>query len=78
MAETKALTEFERLLPERDLAEFLGVSQATLRDLRAKGAPYVRIGRRVFYHDESFVGWLVGEGTRNSTSRRPTSARETT
>jgi hypothetical protein len=53
----------ENLIKERELAKSLGVSKATMLNLRSRGCPYVRLGGRVFYEEETWMVWVIGNLT---------------
>lgn len=50
----------ERLLDVREVAEYLGVSERTVWQLRSSGrfAPCTRIGRRVVWRESVLEEWL--------------------
>ena len=50
------------LISEHKLAEAFKVSTATLKRLRDKGLPHVKIGAKVFYHEGTTVRWLAEAG----------------
>lgn len=50
----------DELLTAKDVASYLGVSEATLADwrYRRRGPDYILVGRLVRYRRESLVAWL--------------------
>ena len=51
--------KLENLISEKALSKALGISRATLLKYRSKGCPYLRIGGRVFYGEQSFMEWIM-------------------
>ncbi|NQT91464.1 MAG: helix-turn-helix domain-containing protein [Lentisphaerae bacterium] len=53
-----ALT-WDSLNTEEEVAKALGVARETLRGLRHKGMPYLKVGRLVYFHEPTAVRWLL-------------------
>lgn len=53
------------VLDEREAAELLRVSEATLADLRrsGKGPPAARVGKAVRYSRAAVLSWVAGGGS---------------
>lgn len=47
------------LIPEKNLAEALGVSVSTLRGYRLKGCPWINVGGHAFYLESDFMEWVT-------------------
>ena len=58
--------EMNQLIHEKDLAKALNVSQNTLYKFRSEGCPWISIGGHVFYHESTFVEWLLKHKARKS------------
>lgn len=57
-----------RLVTEKELIDFLGISRWIIRNLIQKGLPHIGLGKGVrVYHEESVVMWLLSkeEGDRS-------------
>jgi len=54
----------DQLISEKNLAEALGISKSSLYQLRRKGCPWVSIGGRAFYHEPSFMSWVLSHQSR--------------
>ena len=53
---------FEELVPEKELAELLGVSKATLLKFRKdKGLPFIKVGIKTLYYKPDVMEWLLGQ-----------------
>ena len=50
--------QIERLLDQNEIVSALGISLSTLKDLRRKGLPFVRLGRLVKYRATEVNNWL--------------------
>jgi len=49
-----------KILAPKKLAEHLGVPLSTLMHWRARwGLPYLKLGSRVFFHDDLFAEWAL-------------------
>ena len=75
--------KLENLISEKALAKALGISRAPLLKYRSKGCPYLRIGGRVFYGEQSFMEWIMKTCARTMDSepegvRRAAKARQKT
>ena len=64
-------------IDQHDVAEYLGVSTRTVRNLIKRGGlpPPIRIGRKQFWLKSNFARWLCGGGVASSQVRPTTSAR---
>lgn len=51
--------KIEQLIAEKEMATSLGISKQSLLELRNSGAPFLKIGGKVFYHGELFMEWLL-------------------
>lgn len=51
------------LVPEADYAAARGVSIRTIQRERALriGAPFIKLGRKIFYRPESLEAWIVAQ-----------------
>ena len=49
------------LLKEKEMAEKLGVSMATMVRLRRKGMQFVRVGKSPRYNEKEVEVWLRGQ-----------------
>ncbi len=50
----------KELLGEKQLAEILGVSKASLLKLRKeKGLPFIKIGIKTLYYEPDVMAWLI-------------------
>ena len=49
----------DQLISEKNLAEALGISKQVLYGFRQKGLPWLNIGGKVFYHEQTFMEWLL-------------------
>jgi hypothetical protein len=58
----------DSLIRERDLAKALSVSTETLAGWRSNGCPWLKLGRKVFYHEGEFMEWLLKKQKRISES----------
>ncbi len=58
--------EVSQLIDEKDLAKALKISQNTLYKFRCEGCPWISIGGHVFYHEPTFMEWLLKHRTRKS------------
>jgi excisionase family DNA binding protein len=48
------------LMGEKQLAEILGVSKASLLKLRKeKGLPFIKIGIKTLYYEPDVMAWLI-------------------
>ncbi len=56
----------DQLFSERALAEALGVSRSSLRNLRGQGCPWVSLFGKAYYHGELFMGWVLKKRLRAS------------
>ena len=61
----------ENLIPEKELAETLGLSVSAVRAMRERGMPFLRLGAggpgsRVFYDIPTMVAWIVSDCSRRS------------
>ena len=51
------------LLSEKQLAEILGVSKASMLKLRKeKGLPHIKIGIKTLYYEPDVMAWLIKQG----------------
>jgi len=50
--------KMERLLNSKEIAEFLGVSLATIYRLRDKGLPYIKIANSARYDVKEVMEWV--------------------
>ena len=59
-----------KLLTTDETSDFLGVPKATLAKMRwaGDGAPFIKIGRKVYYRPADLEEWLVQQ-TRTNTSQ---------
>ncbi len=66
---TRTMNEIQRVLPARDAARILGLSESTLAKLRlsGNGPTYCKLGRRVLYRPDDLLAWLE-QRRRQSTS----------
>lgn len=56
-----------RVLSERELADELGISFWTVRNLRLKlGLPHFRTSRRIFYRLDTVQEWMSAQEKRSS------------
>ena len=62
--------KLESLISEKALAKALGISRASLLKYRSKGCPYLRIGGKVFYQEQSFMEWIM-ENCRRTMDSEP-------
>lgn len=46
------------VLTQKDLAKKLNITEQTISQWRAKGMPYVKIGKLVFILQNSFLKWM--------------------
>ena len=55
-----AMSSFEELVPEQQLAEELDVVDRTVREWRERGTgpDFIRIGRSVFYRRSAIMAWI--------------------
>jgi hypothetical protein len=51
--------KIDQLFSEKSLAEALGVSRGSLRNLRAQGCPWVNLFGKAYYHGQLFMEWLL-------------------
>jgi hypothetical protein len=51
--------KIEQLIAEKEMAASLEISKQSLMALRNSGAPFIKIGGKVFYHGELFMEWLL-------------------
>ena len=51
--------KLEQLISEKNLAEALGISKSSLYELRRKGLPWISIANKTFYHEETFMKWVL-------------------
>ena len=59
MTDRSAHTDVDRLLTQREAAQFLRVSERYLWTLRHKGElPHLRIGNRIRYRLSDLEGWV--------------------
>ena len=58
--------KIDQLISEKNLAEALGVSKSSLYVLRRKGLPWLSIANKTFYHEETFMKWILENQTRVS------------
>jgi phage terminase Nu1 subunit (DNA packaging protein) len=68
--------KLEQLISEKELAKALGVSRNSLRGYRQKGLPWVSMGGRPFYHEPTFMKWILQNQRRVAESpiiNKPTS-----
>ncbi len=50
----------KELLGEKQLAEILGVSKASMLKLRKeKGLPFIKIGIKTLYYEPDVMAWLI-------------------
>jgi hypothetical protein len=52
--------KLDQLISEKNLADAMGISKPSLYELRRKGLPWVSIGNKVFYYEETFMKQLSG------------------
>jgi hypothetical protein len=58
----KAMDEklkIDQLFNEKALAEALGVSRSSLRNLRNQGCPWVSLFGKAYYHGQLFMKWIL-------------------
>ena len=48
-----------QLFSEKALAGALGVSRASLRNLRGMGCPWVSLFGKAYYHGQIFMAWVL-------------------
>ena len=48
----------EELLTQKELADYLKVTEMTLYRWRKEGMPYIRVGKQVRYEKEAVLIWL--------------------
>jgi hypothetical protein len=60
------IPKIEELISEKALAQALGISRASLLELRHKGLPWVSIAGKVFYYEPIFMDWILKKGKRVS------------
>lgn len=51
--------KIDQLFSEKALAEALGVSKGSLRNLRSQGCPWVSLFGKAFYHGQLFMEWVL-------------------
>ena len=51
--------KIEQLISEKNLAEALGISRSSLLKLRQEGLPWVSLAGKTFYHESSFMEWIM-------------------
>ena len=51
--------KIKQLIQEERLAEVLGISMDALLVLRSKGCPYLKIGKKIIYHESMFMEWIL-------------------
>ena len=56
------------LLPGREMARRLNLSERTLYSLRQRGLPAIAVGAKILYQPADVLAWL----TTNNTAPRPT------
>ena len=63
MVQNERQPRLPNLLTKAELAELLGVSTRTIDRLeeRRKGPPRIKLGRNVFYREESVHAWLENQ-----------------
>ena len=49
----------DQLISEKNLAEALGISKSSLYELRRRGLPWVTLANKTFYHEETFMKWVL-------------------
>lgn len=49
----------DQLFNEKALAEALGVSRSSLRNLRNQGCPWVSLFGKAYYHGQLFMEWVL-------------------
>lgn len=60
-----------RVLNEKELARYLGISYWTLRKLRMNSKlPYFRTEKRIFYCVEDVMKWIHTQGEKNMDSQK--------
>jgi hypothetical protein len=59
--ESETFYRIENLISEDVLSKVLKVSRLTLSKFRHEGCPWVKLGNRIFYHEEEFVMWLLSK-----------------
>ena len=53
------MVDTNRCLSEQEVAEYLGLSYWSVRQMRLQqGLPHFKCGRRIFYRQESVQRWL--------------------
>ena len=56
---TEESLKLDQLISENNLAEALGISKSSLYELRRKGLPWVSLANKTFYHEETFMKWVL-------------------
>lgn len=51
--------KIDQLISEKNLAEALGISKSSLYVLRRRGLPWLSIANKTFYHEETFMKWIL-------------------
>lgn len=51
--------KIDQLFSEKALAEALGVSRGSLRNLRGQGCPWVSLFGKAYYHGQLFMEWIL-------------------
>ena len=61
------MSDTNRLLSEKELAQMLGITTFMVRKMRTQtGLPFIRAGFRIFYREQSVRNWLNAQETRVS------------
>ena len=68
--------KIDQLISEKNLAEALGISKSSLYVLRRKGLPWVSIANKTFYHEETFMKWILENQKRVSDVGQETTPNE--
>lgn len=56
----------DQLFSEKALAEALGVSRGSLRNLRNQGCPWVSLFGKAYYHGQLFMEWVLANRLRTA------------
>jgi len=52
-------SKLAELKDQQQVCNALAVGKETLYALRARGLPFLRIGKRVYYHEPEVLEWLL-------------------
>lgn len=53
--------EQEKYISSRDVAEYLGICQQTIRKMEGRGLPFYKPGRKKMYKKSEVDEWLSGQ-----------------